>query len=100
MVEHLVEAQSVLGSSPNLSTTRLSLWGKTTVSKTVEGSSNLSALTKYLNIVFNGSTSALGAFRVGSSPAIQTREVVKLFHHYSYKSNAFRYQSTYRVDIK
>lgn len=26
----------------------------------------------YLNIVFNGSTSALGAFRVGSNPAIQT----------------------------
>ena len=24
--------------------------------------------------MFNGSTSALGAFRVGSSPAIQTRE--------------------------
>ena len=41
----------------------------------------------YLNIVFNGSTSALGAFRVGSSPAIQTREVVKLFHHYFRKSN-------------
>lgn len=28
---------------------------------------------KYLNIVFNGSTRALGAWRVGSNPAIQTR---------------------------
>ena len=51
---------------------RLSLCSKTTVSKTVEGSASLSVLTTYLNIVFNGSTSALGAFRVGSSPAIQT----------------------------
>lgn len=29
----------------------------------------------YLNIVFNGSTSALGAFRVGSNPAIQTKHI-------------------------
>lgn len=65
MVEHLVEAQSVLGSSPNLSTSaemhiRVFLGGYFPPT--------------YLNIVFNGSTSALGAFRVSSNLAIQTRE--------------------------